>query len=279
MATSWRVYFCAGIIALVAVLNCATAKENIPQFRHVDSGAATPTETVMGEIKLLTDEDFAPFSFKNRDGSVAGISVELAQAACAELRLKCVIIAKPFSELLPALNRSEGDAIISGLRTTKEVMQQATITRPYFFSRGQFIARIGAPFEAPDIRTLAGRRVGFVKGTSHQAFLEKYFDRAALTPFESESTLFESLRTGSLDVAFADSLHAQFWLKGLNSRGCCATLGAGFVDRATFSRGLTFLMRRDKDALRESFDYALDRLQINGNSAKIFAHYFPDFVF
>ncbi len=279
MTSKLRVYFCAEILVAVALLSSACAKDNIPQFRHVDAGAMAPADPASGEIKLLTDEDFAPFSFKNADGSVTGVAVEMAQAACAELRLKCVILAKPFSELLPALNRNEGDAIISGLRTTKEVMQQATMTRPYFFSRGQFIARLGTPFEAPDIRTLAGRRLGFVKGTSHQAFLEKYYDRAALTPFDSEATLFENLRTGSLDVAFADSLHGQFWLKGSNSRGCCATLGAGFIDRETFSRGLTFVMRRDHDVLRQNFDYALDRLQNNGTSTKIFAHYFPDFVF
>lgn len=279
MATSWRVYCCVEILVTVALLSAAFAKDNVPQFRHVDAGAMAPADAVSGEIKLLTDEDFAPFSFKNADGSVTGLAVDMAQASCTELRLKCVVVAKPFSELLPALNRNEGDTIISGLRTTKEVMQQATMTRPYFYSRGQFIARIGSPFDAPDIRTLAGRRLGFVKGTSHQAFLEKYFDRAALTPFDSEAALFENLRTGSLDVAFADSLHAQFWLKGTNSRGCCATLGTGFIDRETFSRGLTFVMRRDRDTLRENFDYALDRLQINGTAAKIFAHYFADFVF
>lgn len=279
MATSWRVYCCAEILVAVALLSAAFAQDNIPQFRHVDAGAMVPVDTVNGEIKLLTDDDFAPFSFKNADGSVTGLAVEMAQASCAELRLKCVILAKPFSELLPALNSNEGDAIISGLRTTKEVMQQATMTRPYFFSRGQFIARLGTPFESPDIRTLAGRRLGFVKGTSHQAFLEKYYDRAALTPFDSEAALFENLRTGGLDVAFADSLHGQFWLKGSNARGCCATLGAGFIDRETFSRGLTFVMRRDHEVLRQNFDYALDRLQTNGTSTKIFAHYFPDFVF
>jgi polar amino acid transport system substrate-binding protein len=267
------------ILVLVVATGVVVAKEAVPQFRHVDVGAAAPAQVFSTEIRLLTDEDFAPFSFKNGDGKMVGASVELAEAACAELRAKCIIIAKPFNDLLPALDRGEGDAIISGMRMTNAVMQKASITRPYFFSLGQFIARKGMPFEAPDVRSLAGRRLGFVKGTSHQAFLEKYFDRAALTSFDSEASLFENLRVGGLDVAFTDSLHAQYWLNGSASRGCCATLGAGFIDRTTFSRGLSFLVRRDQDALRAGFDYALDHLQVNGNSAKILAHYFPDFVF
>ena len=68
--------------------------------------------------------------------------------------------------------------------------------------------RVGMPFETPDIRSLAGRRIGFVKGTAHQAFLEKYYERSALTPFATEAELFESLRTGKLDAVFTDSLRA-----------------------------------------------------------------------
>jgi polar amino acid transport system substrate-binding protein len=279
MATSWRLYFCTIVLALVVLQSGAIANENVPFFRHVDTGAAISAEAITREIKLLTDEDFAPFSFKKNDGTIVGVSVELATAACALLHMKCVIVAKSFNELLPALERGEGDAIISGLRTSKAIMQKTTLTRPYFFSLGQFVARMGMPFETPDTRTLAGRRVGFVKGTSHQAFLEKYFDRAALTPFETEAAMFESLRTGGLDVVFTDSLHAQFWLRGSVSRGCCMALGAGFIDRETFSRGLSFLVRRDQDVLRENFDSALDHLQTNGTSSKIFSHYFPDFVF
>lgn len=279
MTTLWRMYFCFSVLALVVFADGAVASGDFPQFRHVDSGAVAPTDVPVGEIRLLTDEDFAPYSFKNGNGEMTGASVELALLACAEIRLNCMVVAKSFNDLLPALKSGEGDVIISGLRTTKAMMEKITITRPYFFSLGQFIARKGTPFETPDVRSLAGRRVGFVKGTSHQAFLETHFDRAALTPFESEAGLFESLRTGGLDAAFTDSLHAQFWLKGSVSRDCCAVLGSGFIDRATFSRGLSFMVRRDQDVLRESFDYALDRLQTNGASAKIFSHYFPGFVF
>lgn len=279
MTSGWKVHLSGVILVLVAMIGNVVAKSETPQFRHVDSGVSAALGTRAEVIKLLTDDNFAPFSFKNAGNEMVGVSVELAQAACAEMRVKCIIIAKPFNDLLPALERNEGDAIISGFRITKAIIAKATVTRPYFFSMGQFITRVGMPFETPDVRSLAGRRVGFVKGTSHQAFLEKYFDRAALTPFENEASLFEALRTGGLDVVFADSLHAQFWLKGSISRKCCTPLGTGFIDRTTFSRGLSFLVRRDQESLREGFDYALDRLQTNGVSAKIFTHYFPDFAF
>lgn len=282
MTTGSRVYLYLTILLMVAGVSHGFAqdvKPQFPKFRHVDAGAAPPTEAVTGEVKLLADVDFAPFSFKNAGGAMAGVSIEIAQAACAEMRLKCTITALPFAELLPALARGDGDAIITGVRTNAAVLERASMTRPYFFSFGRFITRIGTPFETPDVRSLAGRRVGFVKGSSHQVFLEKYYDRSALTPFETEASMLEALRTGGLDVAFTDAMRASFWIKGTASRACCAPLGAGFMDRSTFSRGLTFLVRQDRQSLREAFDFALDKLEDKQLTSKILAHYLPDSPF
>ena len=85
----------------------------------------------------------------------------------------------------------------------------------------------------------------------------------------------EALRTGALDVSFGDGLRLIYWLAGSSSRGCCKPLGGAFVDRQFFSRNLAFLTRRDDQETAKAFDFALDRLQENGASAKIFMRYLP----
>jgi polar amino acid transport system substrate-binding protein len=249
------------------------------QYRHVDIGAVAPLETIQGPIKLLADIDFPPFSFENPDQTINGLAVDIAMAACAELKVTCQVIPKAFGELLPALKNHEGDAIISGIRLSSDILKIASTTRPYYFSSARFITRNGMPFTQADVPTLAGRRIGFVKGTSHAAFLSKYYERSALTPFNDENALLESLRTASIDVAFTDSLHAAFWLKGSNANKCCINLGESFIDRQTFSRSLSILISNDQSNLREAFDYALDRLQEKGAMAKIFERYIPESLF
>jgi polar amino acid transport system substrate-binding protein len=269
------VYFLSYLLLLVVFCPSISFAEEISHFRHVDSGQIAPPEAVTSEVRLLTDEDFAPYSYKNAAGELVGISVDMATSACAAAHMQCKLNAVPFAELLPALARGEGDAIISGLRTSPKMMKDLSLTRPYFVSTAQFISRLGTSFEAPDVKTLAGRRVGFVKATSHQAFLEKYYGRSALTGFETEAEMFENLRTGGLDVAFADVMHANFWMQGKTSRACCEALGASFIDRESFSRGLSFLVKRDQPVLRENFDYGLDQVQKHGDAAKIFKLYLP----
>jgi ABC-type amino acid transport substrate-binding protein len=52
-------------------------------------------------------------------------------------------------------------------------------------------------------------------------------------------------------------------------------LGKPFVDRQTYSRNLVFAFAKDRDALREAFDQALDALEEDGLTAAIFTRYVP----
>jgi polar amino acid transport system substrate-binding protein len=265
-------------LALVVVDPAAAqdaAVPGLPLFRHIDGVAKPPTGMVQRNIRLLTDRDFPPFSYETPEGKTAGVSVDLALAACTELKANCVVIARPFNQLVPALINNEGDIIVSGLRIDEKILEKATMTRPYFWSLGRFAVRVGSQLRGSDIRSLAGKRIGFVANSSHGAWLEKYYSRSTLTPFPSEAEMYDALRTGALDVLFGDGLRLVYWLAGSSSRGCCKPLDGAFVDRQFFSRNLSFLTRRDDQETVRAFDYALDRLQEKGTSTAIFSRYLP----
>ena len=276
--TAWRVRL-FGLALAFAVSSPGVAQEattpGLPLFRHIDGVAKPPVAFVQRSIRLLTDRDFPPFSYETPEGKTAGVSVDLALAACTELKANCVVIAKPFNELIPALLNNEGDVIVSGLRIDPAILKNAMMTRPYFWSLGRFAVRVSSQLHGSDVRSLAGKRIGFVANTSHGAWLEKYYSRSTLTPFPSEAEMNEALRTGALDVSFGDGLRLIYWLAGSSSRGCCKPLGGAFVDRQFFSRNLAFLTRREDQETAKALDYALDRLQEKGTSAKIFSRYLP----
>lgn len=246
-----------------------------PRFRHIDHSLKAQPPKPKDKITLLTEQDFAPWSFPGANKEMKGISVDLALAACAQAGLTCTVKAAPFADLLPALLRGEGDVVISGLRIDETIAGQTGVTRPYFVSLGRFLTRMGSAVTAADIRSLAGRRIGYVKGTSHGAFIEREYPRSVLTPFGDTTTMLEALRTGSLDVAFGDSISLAYWLNSAASRNCCMPLGKTFVSRDTFSRNLVFLARRDGRDLKAIFDNALDQLEEKGETARIFTSYLP----
>jgi polar amino acid transport system substrate-binding protein len=247
----------------------------IPLFRHVDPSAIKVQAPAQKALTLIVDPDFAPWSFASGDGSMKGISVDLALAACKAMSATCTVKPVAFNDLLPALQRGEGDVVVSGIRPTATVLDSMSMTRPYFMSFGRFVARLGSPLQATDTRAMAGRRVGAVKGTSHDAWLVKYYSRSALSSFATFDEMTEALRTGSIDAAFGDAMQLGFWMKGTRSRSCCAVLGKAFIDRETFSRNLVFLAKKKDSDLVSVLDQSLDQLEANGTTAQVFSAYLP----
>jgi polar amino acid transport system substrate-binding protein len=261
-----------------AVAQEAAPAAIFPNFRHVDAGLAGPPPVERPTVRLLADGDFPPFSFVDASGKMTGISVDLALAVCARQHLTCEVAPRPFASLLPALLAKEGDVIITGMRLDAATLDRASMTRPYFRSGGRFLVKKRSALTKPDVPTLAGRRVGVVKGTRHEVFLNDYFSRSAVQGFASEAELLEALKTDKIDTAFSDSLHMAYWLNGEASGGCCQVLGGTFMDPATISTSLSFLTRKEDQALRLNFDYALDRLQEAGDTAGIFGRYLPSAI-
>lgn len=250
----------------------------IPLFRHVDPSAVKAPVDPRKSLTLIADPDFAPWSFVDADGTMKGISVDLAMSACKSLSVTCAVKPIAFNDLLPALQRGDGDVVVSGIRPTVDVLENMSMTRPYFMSFGHFVTRLGSPVQATDTRTLAGRRIGSVKGTSHDAWLTKYYGRSALSSFATFDEMTEALRTGSIDMAFGDAVQLGFWLKGTRSRSCCAVLGRAFIDRETFSRNLVFLAKKADGDLISTLDQSLDQMEANGTTAQVFSTYLPGSV-
>ena len=246
-----------------------------PGFRYVDPMGTVALQPLSGKFILLADTDFAPWSFLGEDGRLIGISVELAAQACAEAGLSCEIRPSDFASLLSKLRTGEAQGVISGFKLDSAIAKEFALTKPYFHSLGRFAVRTGSPLAAPDIRSLAGRRIGFRANTAHARFLETFYSRSALTPFDTSDSMLEALRTGQVDTIFGDAVQLSFWLRGNASRGCCGFLGKAFVHRETFSRSLSFITRRDKPELRDRLDAALDQMENKGTTAEIFARYLP----
>lgn len=277
-----RLYLRPFILLLVVVgVPCAhsTDAAQFPRFRHVDKAALESETTLPKTLTLLADQDFAPFSFTTADNKLTGISVQLGLAACSELKVQCTVKPMGFAELVSALQQKQGDIILGGPQVSVTSQPTLQATRPYYFSYSQFAARSGANFAGVDAKSLAGRRLGFVQGTGQALFLKSYYDRASLIPFTTEEAMFESLRTGGLDLAFADSLRLAFWLRGDHARSCCVPFGAAFADKTSFTHGLVMITRPEDGNLRQAFDQALDRLQEKGTSAKVFASFLPSSPF
>jgi polar amino acid transport system substrate-binding protein len=247
----------------------------IPLFRHIDPGRPLPDLKAVESLRIAVDEDFPPFSYKERTGALNGFNVAMASAICEDLRLTCEFSARSWDDLMPALERGEVDAVIAGVNVTQEAVDTADFTGAYYRSLGRFAVRKQNPIVKADMRTLAGKRVGVVRGTAHEAWINRYFPRSNIRPLATAEEALEALRSGVVDAYFGDALQIMFWLTGNASQDCCRFVAGGYNDPDYFSHGMAIAVKRGNTELRDVLDYGLDRLQSSGNFAEIFRRYFP----
>jgi polar amino acid transport system substrate-binding protein len=245
-----------------------------PQFRDIQDVRLAPLQPGT-TIRLLTDQDFAPYSFKAASGSPAGLSVEIALAACAEMQVECTVTGRPFGELLPALAAGEGDAIVAGPKLDASSAAATLVTRPYFRIMGRFAVQLANPLQAADAASLADKKIGAVRDTLHARWLETYYAGSEIVPFENWAAAGEALRSGAIDALFGDNLAMIYWLSGEASRKCCKPLGGAYSDFDFFSRNLVVLVNRQRPELRAAFDHGLDMAQKNGATSRILKAYLP----
>lgn len=273
-STSFRVFFATLLISQVVEAQEKQPAYQPPLFRTTEE-QARPALPEQLAVKLIADEDFAPYSFRSRTGSPAGISVEIAIAACEQARLACTVEVRPFAEILPALERGEVDVAVTGPRLNANTLAASRMTRPYFRIMGRFAVPNTSTLDTASVSNLAGRRIGVVKDTVHARWLTAYYASTRITPFDDLAAAGAALKGGQVDALFGDNLQVIYWVAGEAAAGCCRLLGGAYSDFDYFSRNLAFLARRDKPELAQALDYGLDKAQAAGSTAKILRTYLP----
>ncbi|WP_310619339.1 transporter substrate-binding domain-containing protein [Flexibacterium corallicola] len=247
--------------------------QNIPLFSPPSNFFETPAK-VPDKIRFLTTDDFPPFSFRDGEGRLMGFNVDLARAICEEMEIACSLQIKPFSQLLPALEGREGDAIIAGISQTPNRLDKLLYSKSYMRFPGVFIIPIGSNFD-PLPEQVKGSKVSVVKNSRHEAFLERFFPDVERISFNLPAEARASLVKGQVDAHFGDAVRLSFWLDSNSALKCCQFSGGPWLDPLYFGEKMSVAVRPSDQTIKENIDLALDRLQSNGRLSELYLRYFP----
>src|SRR5690349_21740368 len=92
----------------------------------------TPLSQAEPVIKFGVDPSYPPFEQKQPDGSLSGFDIDLGNALCAELRVKCIWVEQPFDSMIPALKAKKFDAILSAFSATEPRRQQVDFSHKIY---------------------------------------------------------------------------------------------------------------------------------------------------
>ena len=253
------------------------AEATVPAYWDEKEQLPKPDLSGLARLRFLTTIDFPPFNFLDRDGRLTGFHVELARAICRELGIvaRCQIQGLPWEELDAAMAAGQGEALIAGTAATAQNRATYAFSRPYLAFPARFaVPRAGAIGEtaSPDV---AGKRIGVLAGSAHEAMLRRYFPQARPVTYSRADWLHDDLRAGKLDGAFGDGMRLSFWLAGANAGNCCRFAGGPYIAPEFLGHGLAIAVRQQDAALARAFDHALREIGVKGVFAELYLKYFP----
>ncbi len=263
------------LLASLALPAFAIEPGSVPNYWDPKRRLEAPTTTGRPSIRFLTSDDFPPFNFIDSTGHLTGFNTDLARAVCVVIGLPCTIQARPFADLLPALEKGDGDAVIAGLSRAGTDRDKIDFTETYLRLPARFAVRKeDTRFEATP-EGLAGKIVATAGGTAHEAYLKAFFPKIRLRAYPGIAKARAALKDGEADVLFGDGMSTGFWLTGSEADGCCTFIGGAYTEIAYFGEGLAIAVRHGDGTLRAMLNYGLQQVYQNGAYAELYMRYFP----
>jgi len=231
------------ISSFLFTLNCSTEKPDA-------------FSRVMQEKKLLvgTDATYPPFESKDDTGKLVGYDIDLMDAICDKLGVKCEYVVVPFDGIVSGLNSEKYDAIISSFTITPEREMVIDFSKPYY----QASQSISVKLDRQGINSLTdlkGKKIGVQLGTTGE-LLAKKVEGAEVVSFDNIGAAFIDLENGKLDAIINDKPTSQ---RIIAFRGNAKIAG---TDLSSENYGIA--VRKGEKRLLDAINNALTSLELSG---------------
>ncbi|GIT93232.1 amino acid ABC transporter [Jannaschia pagri] len=221
-------------------------------------------------LRVATEGFYAPFSFYDNNGDLAGFDVDIANALCGELQVTCEIVQNDWDLLIDGLNEGAYDAIVASMSITPEREEKVSFTLPYYSNMLTFVGKSGSGIEITP-EGLAGKTVGALRSTVSSEYLEAtYSGVVEARLYDTQDEALAALVAGDIDLVIGDNLPSYAWLQTAEGQG--HEFIGEFID---INDRISIAVDKGNDALLDQLNEALIAIIENGTYQTINAKYFP----
>jgi polar amino acid transport system substrate-binding protein len=159
-----------------------------------------------GELRVGLSGNQPPLNMRNKRGEIIGFEVDLVNALAHAMGLEARLVARPFAELLPALEKGEVDLVISGMTITPQRNARVAFAGPYFISgksvlsKSEMISNVQTASELDD----PSRRYAALAGSTSEEFVKDVLPKSQLVTTPDYDTAVQMVIDDEVDALVAD---------------------------------------------------------------------------
>ncbi|HCT04898.1 MAG TPA: amino acid ABC transporter substrate-binding protein [Pseudomonas sp.] len=240
--------------------------------------AVAVVEQPREEIRFGVAALFPPFQNRNPQGQLVGLNIELGNALCTQLNVRCTWVDQRVVEDFSSLEARQFDAIM-GIAPTPKRRQWVSFTDNLYPFTTHLVARRTSGLR-PTARSLRGKRVGVLLGSNREAFARSQWEPQGvlIKSFWLNQELVRSLVAGDIDATLQGSVEIREALLDTADGEGFDFLGPA-VSADLLGDGVSIALRKTDTALRNQLNRALEQLRQSGEYQRILQPYRLDAPF
>ncbi|WP_240350461.1 transporter substrate-binding domain-containing protein [Pseudomonas viridiflava] len=229
------------------------------------------------ELRIGVEADVPPFESRNANGKLVGLNIDLGNALCKRIGVRCVWVEQPYATNIAALQADKFDVIMP-MTPTEIRRQHVDFTDVMYPLSSQLVTPRESRLK-PTATSLKGKRIGVLKGTSREAFAQAVWAGAGVNviSFNLNIELIQQLMAGTIDATLQDSIEISEALLNKPAGSQFVFAGPPIV-HPMLGSGVAMAVRKDDQALKHRLNEALGALKADGTQQAIVARYLPETV-
>ena len=219
-------------------------------------------------VRFGADPNYAPYAYENSTGTLTGFEVDIGNAICAHLNVRCQWVESDFDGLVPSLNAGKIDAILASMTVTEARQKVIDFSSQVFSSPTAMVLR-------PGTELVKGTAVGYLQGSTQEAYARQVLVKQGVkvVAYADQEQVYADLVTGRLQASLQDAQQAQSGFLRLPQ-------GAGFVLGPLIESELmpsqsAIGIAKGNHVLKALLDKGLAALHADGTYARLQEQYFP----
>ncbi|WP_461601758.1 ABC transporter substrate-binding protein [Aeromonas rivipollensis] len=225
-------------------------------------------------VRFGVEGAYPPFSWTDASGEIKGFDIDLANALCQQMAVKCELVAQDWDGMIPALLSRKYDGIIAAMSITDERRKKVDFTAKYAHIPNRFVAAKGTTLELTPAG-MAGKRIGVQRATTHDKYLTDNFGSdVTIVRYGNADEAYLDLKAGRVLALLADASAIDQGLLSKAGGEKFEYVGPALTDRQWFGDGMGIAVRKGDQDLKAKLDEAIKTLRANGKYQEINQKYF-----
>jgi arginine/ornithine transport system substrate-binding protein len=224
-------------------------------------------------VRVGVEGAYPPYSWITPEGELTGFDIDIANALCSEMQVKCKLVAQDWDGMIPALLTRKFDAIVASMSITEERKLKVDFTNKYYQVASRFVAKKGDDFEFNQ-EGLEGKKIGVQRASTHDKYVTDNFSGVDIKRYGSQDEAFLDLKAGRVDLVINNVPAVKKGLLEKEGGDLFTFVGPQITDKEWFGEGVGIAIRKNTPELREKFNQAIQAIRSNGEYQKIQDKYF-----